>query len=65
VVAEPNALMSFAGPRVVQEITREKLPDDFGRAEQNLRYGQIDAIVQRSELRPTLSRLLRLFNAPD
>ena len=65
VLAEPNALMSFAGPRVVQEITREKLPDDFGRAEQNLRYGQIDAIVTRSELRPTLSRLLRLFNGAD
>jgi acetyl-CoA carboxylase carboxyl transferase subunit beta len=65
VVAEPNALMSFAGPRVVQEITREKLPDDFGRAEQNLRYGQIDAIVPRAELRPTLSRLLRLFDASD
>jgi acetyl-CoA carboxylase carboxyl transferase beta subunit len=65
VLAEPNALMSFAGPRVVQEITREKLPDDFGRAEQNLRYGQIDAIVRRSELRPTLSRLLRLFNGSD
>ena len=65
VLAEPNALMSFAGPRVVQEITREKLPDDFGRAEQNLRYGQIDAIVPRPELRETLSRLLRLFDAPD
>ena len=65
VLAEPNALMSFAGPRVVQEITREKLPDDFGRAEQNLRYGHIDAIVPRPELRPTLSRLLRLFDAPN
>jgi acetyl-CoA carboxylase carboxyl transferase subunit beta len=65
VLAEPNALMSFAGPRVVQEITREKLPDDFGRAEQNLRYGQIDAIVPRSELKPMLTRLLRLFDAPD
>jgi len=65
IVAEPNALMSFAGPRVVQEITREKLPDDFGRAEQNLRYGQIDAIVPRPELRPTLARLLRLFNGAD
>ena len=64
-LAEPNALMSFAGPRVVQEITREKLPDDFGRAEQNLRFGQIDAIVPRPELRPTLSRLLRLFDAPE
>jgi acetyl-CoA carboxylase carboxyl transferase subunit beta len=65
ILAEPNALMSFAGPRVVQEITREKLPEDFGRAEQNLRYGQIDAIVSRPELRPTLSRLLRLFNGSD
>ena len=64
-LAEPNALMSFAGPRVVQEITREKLPEDFGRAEQNLRFGQIDAIVARAELRPTLSRLLRLFDAPE
>jgi acetyl-CoA carboxylase carboxyl transferase subunit beta len=64
-LAEPNALMSFAGPRVVQEITREKLPDDFGRAEQNLRFGHIDAIVPRPELRPTLSRLLRLFDAPN
>jgi acetyl-CoA carboxylase carboxyl transferase beta subunit len=61
-LAEPNALMSFAGPRVVQEITREKLPDDFGRAEQNLRYGHIDAIVPRPELKPYVSRLLRLFS---
>jgi acetyl-CoA carboxylase carboxyl transferase subunit beta len=65
VVAEPGALMSFAGPRVVQQITREKLPDDFGRAEQNLHFGQIDSIVPRSELRPTLGRLLRLFGNVD
>jgi acetyl-CoA carboxylase carboxyl transferase subunit beta len=63
-LAEPGALMSFAGPRVVQEITREKLPDDFGRAEQNYRFGNIDAIVPRPELRSTLSTLLRLFDAP-
>jgi acetyl-CoA carboxylase carboxyl transferase subunit beta len=63
-LAEPGALMSFAGPRVVQELTREKLPEDFGRAEQNLRFGQIDAIVPRPELRLTLGRLLRIFNAP-
>ncbi len=63
-LAEPGALMSFAGPRVVQELTREKLPDDFGRAEQNLRFGQIDAIVPRPELRATVARLLRLFDAP-
>jgi acetyl-CoA carboxylase carboxyl transferase beta subunit len=60
-IAEPGALMSFAGPRVVQELTREKLPDDFGRAEQNLRFGQIDAIVERRRLRSTLGRLVRLF----
>ena len=64
-LAEPGALMSFAGPRVVQQTTREKLPDDFGRAEQNLRFGHIDAIVPRSELRPTLGRLLRLFGHAD
>ncbi|MDX6486055.1 MAG: acetyl-CoA carboxylase carboxyl transferase subunit beta [Gaiellaceae bacterium] len=63
-LAEPGALMSFAGPRVVQQITREKLPDDFGLAEQNLRFGNLDAIVPRPELRPTLSKLLRLFDAP-
>jgi len=60
-LAEPGALMSFAGPRVVQELTREKLSEDFGRAEQNLRFGQIDAIVERRRLRTTLGRLLRLF----
>ncbi len=60
-IAEPGALMSFAGPRVVAQTTREKLPDDFGRAEQNLRFGHLDAVVPRPELRPTLARLLRLF----
>jgi acetyl-CoA carboxylase carboxyl transferase beta subunit len=63
VVAEPGALMSFAGPRVVAQTTREKLPDDFGLAESNLRFGHLDAIVARPELRSTLARLLRLFGA--
>jgi acetyl-CoA carboxylase carboxyl transferase subunit beta len=61
VLAEPGALMSFAGPRVVAQTTREKLPDDFGLSESNFRFGHLDAIVARSELRPTLGRLLRLF----
>ena len=61
VIAEPGALMSFAGPRVVAQTTREKLPDDFGLAESNFRFGHLDAIVPRPELRPTLARLLRLF----
>jgi acetyl-CoA carboxylase carboxyl transferase beta subunit len=62
VLAEPGALMSFAGPRVVAQTTREKLPDDFGLSESNYRFGHVDAIVPRGELRPTLSRLLRLFD---
>jgi acetyl-CoA carboxylase carboxyl transferase subunit beta len=64
-LAEPGALMSFAGPRVVQQITREKLPEDFGLAEQNYRFGNIDRIVPRPEMRSTISQLLRLFDAPE
>jgi acetyl-CoA carboxylase carboxyl transferase subunit beta len=60
-VAEPGALISFTGPRVVQQTTREKLPDDFGLAESNLRFGQLDAIVPRPVLRPYLAKVLRLF----
>ena len=60
-LAEPGALMSFAGPRVVAQTTREKLPEDFGTAEQNVRCGHIDQIVARPQLRPTIARLLRLF----
>jgi len=60
-LAEPGALIAFTGPRVVQQTTREKLPEDFGLAEQNLRFGHLDAIVPRSEQRDYLVRLLRLF----
>ena len=64
ILAEPGALTSFAGPRVVAQTTREKLPDDFGLAEANYRFGHVDAVVPRSELRQTLTRLIRLFGAP-
>jgi acetyl-CoA carboxylase carboxyl transferase beta subunit len=60
-IAEPGALLSFTGPRVVQQTTREKLPADFGLAESNLRHGHVDAIVPRPQLRATVGRLLRLF----
>ena len=61
-VAEPGALLSFTGPRVVQQtIPGEKLPDDFGLAESNLRLGHLDKIVERRELRPFLGRVLALF----
>jgi acetyl-CoA carboxylase carboxyl transferase subunit beta len=62
IVAEPGALLAFTGPRVVQQTTREKLPEDFGRAESNLRFGHLDAIVPRTELRAFLARTLRLFS---
>ncbi len=61
IVAEPGALLSFTGPRVVQQTTREKLPDDFGLAESNYRFGHLDGIVPRPELKPYLARLVRLF----
>ena len=61
VVAEPGALLAFTGPRVVQQTTREKLPDDFGLAESNSRFGHVDAIVRRPDLRPYLGRVLALF----
>jgi acetyl-CoA carboxylase carboxyl transferase subunit beta len=60
-IAEPGTLMCFTGPRVVQQTVREDLPDDFGLAESNYRFGHLDAIVRRRELKPTLAKLLRLF----
>jgi acetyl-CoA carboxylase carboxyl transferase subunit beta len=60
-LAEPGALLSFTGPRVVQQTTREKLPEDFGLAESNYRFGHVDEIVPRPELRAHVGRLLRLF----
>jgi acetyl-CoA carboxylase carboxyl transferase subunit beta len=64
-LAEPGALIAFTGPRVVEQTTREKLPDDFGLAEQNLRFGHLDAILPRPEIRPAVGRLLRLFNVAE
>jgi acetyl-CoA carboxylase carboxyl transferase beta subunit len=60
-IAEPGALLAFTGPRVVQQTTRAELPDDFGLAESNARFGHVDAIVARGELRPFVGRLLSLF----
>jgi acetyl-CoA carboxylase carboxyl transferase beta subunit len=64
ILAEPGALMSFAGPRVVQQTTGETLPKDFGLAESQLRLGHVDAVVPRGELTATLARLLALFTPP-
>ncbi len=61
VIAEPKALVGFAGPRVIESTVREKLPEGFQRAEFLLQKGALDMIVDRRELRPTLARLLALL----
>ena len=61
VIAEPNALVGFAGPRVIEQTVREKLPAGFQRAEFLLDKGAIDMIVPRKELRDELSALLRIL----
>ncbi|MGB3752982.1 MAG: acetyl-CoA carboxylase, carboxyltransferase subunit beta [Parerythrobacter sp.] len=57
-IAEPGALIGFAGQRVIQDTIREKLPDGFQRAEYLLKHGMIDMVVHRKELRGTLAQLL-------
>ena len=59
ILAEPGALVGFAGPRVIEQTLREKLPEGFQRAEFLLETGQIDAIVERRELKKALSQLLK------
>lgn len=60
-IAEPGALICFAGPRVIEQTIREKLPEGFQRAEYLLEHGMIDMVVHRHELRETLSRICRLL----
>ncbi|MCL4766449.1 MAG: acetyl-CoA carboxylase, carboxyltransferase subunit beta [Hyphomicrobiaceae bacterium] len=62
-IAEPGALICFAGPRVIQQTIREQLPDGFQRAEYLLAHGMIDMVVHRHDLRETLSRVCRLLMA--
>lgn len=61
VIAEPRALIGFAGPRVIEQTVREKLPEGFQRAEFLLQKGAIDMIVDRREMRDELARLLALL----
>jgi acetyl-CoA carboxylase carboxyl transferase subunit beta len=61
IVAEPRALVGFAGPRVIAETIRQPLPDGFQRSEFLLEHGQIDLIVERRELKDTLRKLLAFF----
>ena len=64
-VAEPNALIGFAGPRVIEQTVREKLPEGFQRSEFLLEKGAVDMIVNRHEMRSKIAGLLKKFvNAP-
>ena len=62
-IAEPGALICFAGPRVIQQTIREQLPEGFQRAEYLLEHGMIDMVVHRHNLRSTLAKLCRLMSA--
>jgi len=61
-VAEPGALIGFAGPRVIEQTVREKLPDGFQRSEFLLEHGAIDMIVPREQMRDRLYNVLSILN---
>jgi len=60
-IAEPGALIGFAGPRVIEQTIRQKLPEGFQRAEFLLKHGMLDAVVPRLELKAYISRALKFF----
>jgi acetyl-CoA carboxylase carboxyl transferase subunit beta len=60
-IAEPKALIGFAGPRVIEQTIRQTLPEGFQRAEFLVEHGMVDLITLRAEMKPTLARFLRFF----
>jgi acetyl-CoA carboxylase carboxyl transferase subunit beta len=65
IIAEPKALIGFAGPRVIEQTIRQKLPKDFQKSEFLLEHGMIDAIVDRREVREYIIKLLNFMMNPD
>jgi acetyl-CoA carboxylase carboxyl transferase subunit beta len=63
-IAEPGAVIGFAGARVIEETIREKLPEGFQRAEYLLDHGMVDMVVRRHDLAPTIGRLIGLLRQP-
>ena len=63
-IAEPGALIGFAGARVIEQTVREKLPEGFQRAEYLLQHGILDMVVKRGEMRETLARVISLLREP-
>jgi acetyl-CoA carboxylase carboxyl transferase subunit beta len=64
-IGEPKALIGFAGPRVIEQTIRQKLPAGFQRSEFLLEHGMLDLVVDRRELRETIIRLLRFMVNPE
>src|SRR5207302_1882059 len=62
-IAEPKALIGFAGPRVIEQTIRQTLPEGFQRSEFLLEHGMVDLITPRAAMKPTLSRFLKFFAA--
>jgi acetyl-CoA carboxylase carboxyl transferase subunit beta len=60
-LAEPKALIGFAGPRVIEQTIRQTLPEGFQRSEFLQEHGFVDIVVQRAEMRATVARVLRLL----
>ncbi|PLX78396.1 MAG: acetyl-CoA carboxylase carboxyl transferase subunit beta [Desulfuromonas sp.] len=60
-IAEPRALIGFAGPRVIEQTIRQKLPEGFQRSEYLLEHGMVDMIVRRQEMKAKLSQVLKIF----
>jgi acetyl-CoA carboxylase carboxyl transferase subunit beta len=60
-IAEPGALIGFAGPRVIEQTIRQKLPEGFQRSEFLLQHGMLDAVVHRKEMKPYIARALEFM----
>ena len=65
IIAEPKALIGFAGPRVIEQTIRQKLPKNFQRSEFLLEHGMLDAIVDRRELREYFRKTLHFMMNPE
>jgi len=61
IIAEPGALIGFAGPRVIEQTIRQKLPPGFQRSEFLLEHGMLDAVIHRKELKPYIARALEFM----
>jgi len=62
IIAEPKALIGFAGPRVIEQTIKQKLPPGFQRSEFLFEHGMLDAVVPRNQLKSTLIKILSIFS---